>query len=283
MLIIKNNSDQILAQSESALISLGREDENTVRLDEEAISGYHGIFFRALKYWVYRDNFSTNGSYYNGNLMRAGQIKLVKDRDIIRLASFTLKCELSVKNEVDNSVIVFRGFDVVSILEIGDTPLIIDQSNVEELTPELTFTKNEMGAITLDTASSLAVNGGAHTGKMALLDQDQIDIEDFSLLVVYTNRKPVRSAIQKPTRPEEEVATRSQSNQKFIFNTEKTNSAPLLSGVRTSEMSMSQRLAWIADEEQSIKESRKESILAIFGAITLLTTFSFIVFVDSIF
>ena len=150
MLILKDDSSQVLAQSKSDLISVGREDQNTVQINHESISGYHGIFFKAESLWVFRDNFSTNGSHFNGKLMRSGQIKLIRDRDIIRLSDYTIKCELTDKIELKSSVTVFKGFDVIKSFEIGPEGLIINSEQVQGLASELNFSRNEIGALSLD-------------------------------------------------------------------------------------------------------------------------------------
>ena len=322
MLILKDKSSQVLAKSNSELISVGREDENTVQIDEEAVSGYHGIFFKAQDVWVFRDNFSTNGSYYNGKLLRSGQIKFVKESDIVRLASFTIKCELTDKVELKSRVIAFKGFDVVQNFEIGQDELKINSENIQDLDSELHFSRNEIGALSLNTQNSIIVNGKAHSGKMALLDQDQIDIGDYSFFVLYGEIKAAKprnytgsnSAPAKPfvfnggltgkdskkvsAHSSVQGTTGSSLTQNSQYSSSKQTPSrgrgfgqdseldaeqPMFSGVKTSEMSMSQKLSTIADREHNVKEMKKNKILAALGVATLISLVSFLILAASLF
>lgn len=304
MLTIKDNSNQVLAKSNSDLISLGREDENTVRLDQDEVSGYHGIFFKAEDFWVFRDNFSTNGSFYNGKQMRSGQIKLVKDADIVRLASYSIKCELSKQDLFQSSILVFKGFDFIQKFEIPDQALTLNSDNLEDLGFELNFSRNQIGALSFDTSGDVIINGDGHSGTMALLDQDQIDIGDYSFLVLYGEIKTVKPSTESHARQPNSQDNK-QTAKPFVFNsgTSATGSDGLIKGlsastipavsgqssfrkptggIQTTEMSMSQKLASIAGQERDENKMKKHKALAAFGVFTLFSLVFFLVFAASL-
>jgi len=309
MLTVKDNSNQILAKSNSELISLGREDENTVRVDQDEVSGYHGIFFKAEQLWVFRDNFSTNGSFYNGKQMRSGQIKLVKDSDIVRLANYTIKCELSKQNTMQSSVVVFKGFDFIQSFEIPEDALTLNSESLEGLEFDLNFSRNQIGALSFETPGSVVINGGAHSGTMALLDQDQIDIGDYSLLVLYGEIKTAKPQTDKNARHSNSQDSQ-RTSKPFVFNSGDSStdsdglirglsasSLPTTSGVTTSEqssfrrptgriktteMSMSQKLSTIAGQEHDENQMKKHKVLAAFGFFTLILLVSFLIFASSL-
>ncbi len=332
MLILKDSSNKVLAESNSELISVGREDENTVRLEVEEVSGYHGIFFKAEDIWVFRDNFSTNGSFYNGKSLRSGQIKLVKDSDIVRLASFTLRCEVTDKVELKSRVIAFKGFDLIKNFEIANDGLKINAEDIQDLNSELNFSRNEIGALSFNTTDNVIVNGQGHSGKMALLDQDQIDIGDYSFFVLYGEIKVAKPRNYKgnnsePAKPfvfdngsssfagspsnssvgssvasfagglkgdqntQVEDSSKGFSKDKkergskrgFGLSSEPEQEQPMFAGIKTSEMSMSQKLSSIADHEHNQSEMKRNRIFAALGFVTLVSLVSFLLFAASLF
>ena len=79
-----------IGQFESGLISIGRDTENAIVVDSEAVSRNHSTIIAAGSQWIYQDFGSTNGSWVNGIKVTESQFKLLRNGDIIRVANFCL-------------------------------------------------------------------------------------------------------------------------------------------------------------------------------------------------
>ena len=280
MLIIKESTGKVLAKSDLDLISLGREEDNTVPLDVESVSGYHGIFLNVQGTWVYRDNFSTNGSFFNGNALRFGQARVVKNGDLIRLANYQIQCELKNERELKNNIVlVLKGFDAVSSFSLPDfsSTLIIDSAIVPEYNnTNFTIVRSQEGVLSLTSEQEIAVNTKPHTGKITLIDQDQVDVGEYTFLICNTSIA-VKASRNVPERNEYDPSKKlAESGKRVVFggaNTEQTQEKK--SGGFRAEMSMSQKLATIADDEATKQKNKVERAYAIFGVVVLFTTLIF--------
>ena len=170
-----------------------------------------------------------------------------------------------------------------------DTDQLIISSELggayQELTTAITISKNDLGALTISCQQPVVINGNSHTGILALLDQDQIDIGDFTFVVCYSGlaAKPVRTAA--PTNRDYDPAKKMEVSGKRAVFGEKGASArvELKTGSFKAEMSMSQRLSTIADDEATLRMNRTEQSYALFGVVVLFTSVGFVVFAVSIF
>lgn len=288
MLIIKETSGKVLAKSESALISVGREEDNTICINVDAISGYHGIFFQVDKSWIYRDNFSTNGSFLNGIALRPGQARLVKNGDLIRLANHTIQCELKNITE-GNKILVLNNFEAVCTFSLPEvnSSLEINSSSISGYNEaNLTFSRSETGVLSLVSNQQVIVNSKPHTGQLTLIDQDQIEAGEYVFLVCYTAllAKPARPpvAAERDYDPSKKMA---ESGKQYLFGSEKKveTSGVVKVGEFRAEMSMSQRLATIADDEASTRKRKIENAYAAFGVVVFFTSIAFVVFALSLF
>ncbi|MFZ5806801.1 MAG: FHA domain-containing protein [Verrucomicrobiota bacterium] len=77
-------------------LSIGREKDNTVSLDREAISGYHVELVWKDGDYQFSDLNSTNGTYYNGEQVKEG---VLRNGDILQVADVVFRYE----SEVDPS------------------------------------------------------------------------------------------------------------------------------------------------------------------------------------
>lgn len=194
-----------IARIESGAVTIGRELENGLVVDSESVSRSHGVIFEVGSQWAYQDLGSTNGSWINDVRVKPYQIRLLRHGDLIQLADFlfyvfeadTAADELGTTGDSDigQSLLIFENskfrweymFDVAanvfraggpgSDLEIAG----IDNSTGNELAVRQLDDRLEL--TTLGGTTPVAVNGMAVGGVTALNDGDEIQIEDFQLLV----------------------------------------------------------------------------------------------------
>lgn len=285
MLTLKETSGKVLIQSAANLISVGRESDNTLCLEVEAVSGYHGFFVFINNLWIYRDNFSTNGSFVNGMALRPGQARLLKSGDIIRLANYTLLADIVNSNKSD-CIIVIKGFEAISTIEFPDLSgsLQIDANLISgyDAVP-LTINRSPEGVISLNAAQAVQVNTKAHTGNLSLIDQDQIDSGDYSFLISYSYI-PKRPSMPVPDRSYDPAKKMAESGKNAVFGNVKTDSSGVVKvGEFRAEMSMSHRLATIADDEATKNRTKIENAYAAFGVLVLFTSIFFVIFAQSLF
>lgn len=288
MFTIKETSGKVLAKSESALISVGREDDNTICLDVESISGYHGVFLHVDGFWLYRDNFSTNGSFINGINLRSGQARLVKNGDLVRLANHTIQCELKAESNVqNNNLIIIKGFEPMCSISLPESSstMLLDSTLVNTYDgATITFNRSQEGVLSMSTQETVAVNNKPHKGNLTLIDQDQIDVGEYTFLVCSSLllTRPSRPVIDREYDPRKKM---SESGKNSVFGVAKAAevSGTVKVGDFRAEMSMSQRLATIADDEATQRKKKVENAYAAFGVLVLFTSISFVVFAFSVF
>ncbi|MDD3219245.1 MAG: ATP-binding cassette domain-containing protein [Lachnospiraceae bacterium] len=66
--------------------TIGREsktDKPDISIDSKVVSRNHGYVMRTPSGFVYCDNHSTNGTYYNGHLLKSGVLCYLKDGDVL--------------------------------------------------------------------------------------------------------------------------------------------------------------------------------------------------------
>ena len=152
---------------------------------------------------------------------------------------------------------------------------------------------------------------------MALLDQDQIDIGDYSFFILYgeikaakprsyvgNNSEPAKPFVfdnglagnstggsssvkasyeQTSEQDLKQSSGRQSSGRGFGQSSQSDAEQPMFSGIKTSEMSMSQKLSSIADQEHNVKETKKNKVFAALGVVTLISLVSFLILAASLF
>ena len=88
-----------LESFESGTVSIGRDEDNRMPIESEAVSGLHGEFLQAGPYWIYHDLGSTNGSWVNEVKLESGILKLLRDGDIVRVADYILKISFATDSK----------------------------------------------------------------------------------------------------------------------------------------------------------------------------------------
>lgn len=176
-------------------VSVGRDESNLVVVPGTAASRHHGFFLSAEFCWTYWDNFSTNGSVINSTLLRPGQHVVVRDGDVIRLGNFEVNCRIAGEAiPSDSAFLVFSNDGFLRSFSLNEQGIRYSVggagANLDlNLTgPGLTLERSSSGlAIFPDPESSVVVNGTRIASSQPLVDQDEIVIEGYSILV-FDNR-----------------------------------------------------------------------------------------------
>lgn len=189
-----------MVRADGGTISIGREPENTVQINSDALSRRHAYLFNAGSQWIFCDLDSTNGSWVNNMKVEPGQLRLLRSGDIIQLADFVIRFSEDLQTGSDISVRLNRSLVVFfnnqfhqevdlssdgSRLVIGgpEADLMID--GVTSDRPQLVVAVHG-GVVELIAGRGgvpVAVNGMAVSGESPVADRDDIVVGPYRILV----------------------------------------------------------------------------------------------------
>ena len=87
---------KLLARLEEEEMLVGRAPAPTgIAIPSMSISGTHGKFVRFDEHWFYRDLNSTNGSWFNSNMILPSSYHLIKDGDLLNLSTVSLNLKFT--------------------------------------------------------------------------------------------------------------------------------------------------------------------------------------------
>ena len=192
-----------ITEAAGGSITLGREPENTVIVDSESVSRRHGCLFEAGSQWLYRDLGSTNGSWVNGVKAELGNLRLVRDGDVVQVADFAIKvsCTMESKAEQESevlppvSLLVFEGDSFLSEypLDLTQARLTVGgpDSNLPlevegDLANSPVIIQQHISHIDLSSdskAPQVVVNGSVVLGNTVLKDGDIVEVCDYRIVI----------------------------------------------------------------------------------------------------
>lgn len=175
-------------------LTFGREPENSVVINSASVSRRHGIISEAGSQWVYRDFGTTNGSWVNGIPVREGQLRLLRDGDIVLISDFPVKIT-SLADRPENeypSILVFSGekfdfeFDFSqqqSFVFGGDGELSENGSSDSQV--EIRYQEGRLELVTEKSVVPVVVNAlsVASGGVSSLVDRDVVSLGYFRVVV----------------------------------------------------------------------------------------------------
>lgn len=178
-------------------LTMGREPENHIVVDSDSVSRKHGALIEASGTWFYRDFESTNGSWVNGVRLSPGQMKLLRDGDVIQLADFPIR--LSHVEPLDGtsipSVLVFYNnrFESELLFEEGgqvfsiggpNASFFLEGANPDQAQLQITF---DGSRLELSTGSGgplpVLLRGIATSGITKLSDRDDVVLGAYHLFI----------------------------------------------------------------------------------------------------
>ncbi|MCB0344847.1 MAG: FHA domain-containing protein, partial [Bdellovibrionales bacterium] len=189
-----------VTRADSGTISIGREPENSVQVDSDALSRRHGYLFNAGSQWIFCDLDSTNGSWVNSVKVEPGQLRLLRSGDVLQLADFVVRyfenldAGSGTSVRLNRSLIVFfnnqfhQEIDLSaegSRLVIGGPEADLEIDGESSDRPQLVVAVHS-GLIEVTASRGgipVSVNGMAIAGESAVADRDDIVVGPYRIIV----------------------------------------------------------------------------------------------------
>ena len=192
-----------IIQIDSGELTVGREPENAIVIDSDSVSRLHACFFEVLGNWLIRDMSSTNGTMVNGVKVQPGQIRLLRDGDLIQVANFPVRFS-EVEEHGQNgaepppqlppTLLIFSGESFETDFPLAlpgakftiggrEGHLFLEGENPEAVNLEITTGPGHIELSKGVGGISVIVNGMAVNGVTNLADRDEIDIGHYKIIV----------------------------------------------------------------------------------------------------
>ncbi len=283
---------------------LGRDSENSVVIDETAISRVHGNIFEVAGYWFFRDLNSTNGSAINGEKISPEQIRILRSGDIIHLATFPIlytEIKPKVVSADTGSLLVFLDSGFQSEFNFNSTnskftlggkgaDFVLDNLTPGTIALEFEFSSSDMSLRMTSVEPQVTVELNGHaigSTKPYLLDKDEIVVNNYRLIV---NLIGLKSPLAEEKKNEpflqkkfledwQDTSGKSSANQqsRFVFTSTKEESSvkdtvtmkssDLMLGV--GQFGVSQRMSAGSYGEEGISDPEVEQKYVHFGLMVL--------------
>jgi pSer/pThr/pTyr-binding forkhead associated (FHA) protein len=192
---------RLLARLGGGDVIVGRSSDAGVPLVGDAVSFEHGILSKKADFWFFKDLRSTNGSWINGNPLKAERWYLVRGGDILQVGDAIVRLEehggggpvlegrllVLAKDEFLREFPVLQEGLVLSVGgSRGDLPLPSAESSRASLIFDFRhgclFAKGESGLLVGRK------NGEEVVLPVELFDRDEIAIGDYHIFVQSTNQ-----------------------------------------------------------------------------------------------
>jgi len=247
---------EAITEVDSGTISFGREPENHIVIDSTTISRRHACLQECGSQWILKDLGSTNGCWLNGVRVLPGNLRLVRDGDVIQLSDYPVRIrEVSTRPTAASLIVLFgEKFQQEIPFEedgsrfvIGGPEADLELEGASRDIPQAVLSRHN-GNLELKVAqvgTNTLLNGMAAGGTSSLVDRDEVAVGGYRILVsepstetdmVDRERLAVRPSPQRepsgiydrPNRPthlqedsawESEAARRQSSgvSRKFVF------------------------------------------------------------------
>ena len=183
-----------IIETDSGKISIGREIDNHVILDSDAISRNHCYLFEAEGHWFIRDLGSTNGSSVNGVRLNLDQLYPLRHEDVISLANFPMRVisQGLGTNFTSTTVLLFNGESFFNSYELenldnrfimGGTDGLVDLGDPNI---RLEVVKERNGGLQLycqTPPQTIALNGELIGETSPLSDRDQVALGNLNIII----------------------------------------------------------------------------------------------------
>lgn len=200
---VVNGQTQTIIKAEGGVISLGREPENSVVVDSEAVSRQHACLGSFGSQWVFWDLGSSNGSWVNGNVVTEDQKVLLRLGDVVQLANFAFRIADGAGNVptrgvrafgTDSSLLIFDRGDFVkevalqtagsqfvlggaeSDIPYGETPDSLCQLSIVQTGQDIELSVGQDG-------DAVYLNDEPVSGSIRLSDRDRVNVSQYCIVV----------------------------------------------------------------------------------------------------
>jgi hypothetical protein len=185
-----------ILQVDTGSLTIGREPENHIVVDSDSVSRQHGCLLEASEHWLFKDFESTNGTWVNGVRLTPGQVKLLRNGDVLQLADFPMRITELVQSDKPEtpSILVFyngRFENQFNFSSSGDLFAIggpngsyfIEGATSGQSQLQISYNGERLELTTGVSEVKVTVHGMASTGVTTLSDRDDILVGPYLLIV----------------------------------------------------------------------------------------------------
>ncbi|GEM_PF-4794704 len=207
-------------------ITIGRSEDNTVKLEDDAVSRHHAEIIKEGERYLLSDLGSANGTYV-GKMLIARNYEL-KQGDVIKIGPYTISFRESTEEKPTQVVkmataekpteiftfssaprlIVRSGAEVGQIHDLAKNPLIgrspecdivLSEPSVSRRHARIQFIDNRLSIMDVGSKTGTRVNGKLIDRPTQLKDGDRIQIGEVLLEIEWKGGGPSRIEAEQPT------------------------------------------------------------------------------------
>lgn len=196
---LNGEAPEEILQADGGRLTFGRDMENAIVIDSDSVSRVHAAIFDAQGSWLFRDLNSTNGSLVNGVRVQPGQLRLLRDGDLIQLATFPVRYTDVQKPSAETiaatppTLLVFYNDNFETEFPLatpgakfaigGDDAHFFLSAAGEETQLEILANGSRLELHSFPGQSSVIVNGMSVGGVTNLSDRDEVDIGPYKIVI----------------------------------------------------------------------------------------------------
>ena len=204
-------------------VPVGREASDGLMLPVDGVSRNHGCLIQGKNNWLYSDTGSTNGSWINGDRVFPGTWKVLRSGDTLQISTVMLRITESDlasrlggggesgRGQAPQALIVVQDEQVrdeFPVPEIGQalviggpgSDLALEHDSHQGTSAIVEKRDGELFVVRQNPALRIELNGEPVGELGSLLDNDQISVEGYKIIVVDPRGRPkVRPTEQLPS------------------------------------------------------------------------------------
>ncbi len=196
---LAGNTPVEILETETGNLTLGRDTENAIVIDSDSVSRVHAALFEVQGSWLLRDYNSTNGTLVNGVRVQGGQVRLLRNEDLIQVANFPIRFTEVGRSTPEHpdaippTLLVFYNEHFESEFPLAtpgakfsiggpDAHFFFENAN-EEAQLEIAVNGSRLELTSFPGAASVIVHGMAVGGTTTLSDRDEVDLGPYKIVV----------------------------------------------------------------------------------------------------
>ncbi|MCL2627105.1 MAG: FHA domain-containing protein [Oscillospiraceae bacterium] len=167
------------------IISFGRDDKNDIIILSKFVSRFHGQLRLANGQWIIEDTKSTNGLFFNEEVIKS---KVLEDGDSIKIDTKANTGETSVllvfsqKGDTDWKTFYISDKDEISIGRGKECDIRLDHVSVSRLHARIAVKDGRVFLVDASSKNGVMVNGKRVEGNVELNEKDQVLITNSKLI-----------------------------------------------------------------------------------------------------
>lgn len=196
---LAGNTPVEIIQTDTGNLTLGRDTENAIVVDSDSVSRVHACLFEVQGSWLLRDYNSTNGTLVNGVKVQGGQVRLLRNEDLIQIANFPIRFTeldrpvIEHPDAIPPTLLVFYNdhFETEYPLATPGATFAIGgpeahfflENAAEEIQLQIASNGGRLELTSYPGGASVIINGMSVGGVTTLADRDEIDLGPYKIIV----------------------------------------------------------------------------------------------------